>query len=78
MPIVTIQITREGKDPGQAGATAEQKAALIAGTSQLLLDVLDKPLAATFVVIEEVAMENWGVGGLPVAEYRRRNAAAPG
>lgn len=78
MPIVTIQITREGKTPDQPAATTEQKVALIAGASQLLLDVLDKPLAATFVVIEEVAMENWGVGGLPVAEYRRRTVAAPG
>ena len=25
-----------------------------------LLDVLNKPLEATFVVIEEVEMENWG------------------
>lgn len=78
MPIVTIQITREGKTPDQPAATPEQKAALIAGASQLLLDILDKPLTATFVVIEEVAMENWGVGGLPVAEYRRRDAATPG
>ena len=76
MPIVTIQITREGT-PDQPAATAEQKAALIAGVSQLLLDVLGKPLAATFVVIEEVPLENWGVGGLPVAEYRRRTAAKP-
>ncbi|WP_409334404.1 tautomerase family protein [Bradyrhizobium sp. AUGA SZCCT0283] len=35
----------------------------------MLLDVLNKPLEGTFVVIEEVEMENWGWGGLPVAEY---------
>lgn len=78
MPIVTIQITREGTTPDQPAATAEQKAALIAGASQLLLDVLGKPLAATFVVIEEVPLENWGVGGLPVPEYRRRSTQKPG
>jgi 4-oxalocrotonate tautomerase len=72
MPIVTIQITREGSDPSREAATSEEKAVLIRGVSQLLLDVLGKPLDATFVVIEEVSMENWGVGGLPVAEYRRR------
>ncbi len=72
MPMVTIQITREGSTPGRAAATAEEKAALIKGTSQLLLDVLNKPLDATFVVIEEVEMENWGVGGLPVAEFRKQ------
>ena len=73
MPIVTIQITREGSSPEREAATPEEKAALIAGTSQLLLDVLGKPLESTFVVIEEVALENWGWGGLPVLEYRRRN-----
>jgi 4-oxalocrotonate tautomerase len=72
MPIVNIQITREGSGPGRHAATAEEKAALIKGTSQLLLDVLNKPLEATFVVIEEVEMENFGWGGLPVAEFRKQ------
>lgn len=75
MPIVTIQVTREGSAPGRACVTNEEKAALIAGASQLLLDVLRKPLESTFVVIEEVELDNWGWGGLPVPEYRRRRAA---
>ena len=74
MPIVTIQVTREGTTPDRHCVTAEEKAALIKGVSQLLLDVLNKPLDATFVVIEEVEKENWGVGGLPVEEYRRQRA----
>ena len=79
MPIVTIQVTREGTTPGAASVTSKQKAALIKGASQLLLDVLNKPHEATFVVIEEVELENWGWGGLPVAEYRKKLAnAAPG
>src|SRR3954451_5368011 len=68
MPIVTIQITREG-------ATSEQKAALIKGATELLADVLDKPPGLTFVVIQEVEMDDWGVGGLPVGEYRRQAEA---
>ena len=76
MPIVTIQVTRESTTPGAASVTSEQKSALIKGASQLLLDVLNKPLEATFVVIEEVEMENWGWGGLPVAEYRKKLANA--
>jgi len=76
MPVVTIQITREGSGPGRGAATAEEKAALIAGASDLMLKVLNKPLDSTFVVIEEVELENWGWGGLPVPEYRRRKAAA--
>lgn len=78
MPIVTIQVTREGSGPGRKSVTGEEKAKLIAGTSQLLLDVLRKPLEATFVVIEEVETENWGWGGLTVLEYRRRRADAAG
>jgi 4-oxalocrotonate tautomerase len=76
MPIVTIQVTREGSGPGRVSVTPEEKARLIAGVSQLLLDVLNKPLDATFVVIEEVELENWGWGGLPVPEYRKRRAAS--
>ena len=72
MPIVTIQITREGTTP-------EQKAALIKGATDLLRDVLGKPPGSTFVVIEEVDMADWGVGGLPVEEYRRRaRVGSPG
>lgn len=72
MPIVTIQVTREGSRPGRDSVTAEEKATLIKGVSQLLLDVLNKPLEATFVVIEEVDKENWGWGGLPVDVYRKQ------
>lgn len=78
MPIVTIQITREGAKPGQDRATAEEKAALIKGASELLRDVLGKPLDSTFVVIDEVPTENWGWGGLPALEYRRRLTEAAG
>lgn len=65
MPYVNIKITREG-------ATPEQKAALIKGVTDLLQTVLNKDPATTFVVIDEVALEDWGVGGLPVDEYRRQ------
>jgi 4-oxalocrotonate tautomerase len=74
MPIVTIQVTREGSKPGNDSVTAEEKAQLIKGVSDVLLNVLNKPPEATFVVIEEVEMENWGWGGFPVAEYRRQRA----
>lgn len=71
MPIVNIQVTREGTTPGHTSVTAEEKARIIAGVSNVLLEVLNKPLESTFVVIEEVDLENWGWGGLPVPEYRR-------
>jgi len=75
MPYVNIKVTREGTTPGSKGVTREQKTALIKGVSELLRDVLNKPLDATFVVINEVEMEDWGVGGLPVEAWRQRNAA---
>jgi 4-oxalocrotonate tautomerase len=65
MPYVNIKITREGAKP-------EQKAALIKGVTDLLVSVLDKHPSTTFVVIDEVEMEDWGIGGLPVEEYRRK------
>ncbi|MGB7322548.1 MAG: 4-oxalocrotonate tautomerase family protein [Albidovulum sp.] len=68
MPYVNIKITREG-------TTNAQKTELIKGVSELLVRVLDKNPATTFVVIDEVEMEDWGVGGLPVAEYRARAKA---
>ena len=66
MPYVNIKITREG-------ATAEQKAALIKGVTQLLVDVLDKNPATTVVVIDEVELDNWGIGGESVRERRVRS-----
>jgi 4-oxalocrotonate tautomerase len=64
MPFVNIKITREG-------ATSEQKAALIKGATQLLVDVLGKNPATTVVVIEEVDTDNWGIGGESVTMRRK-------
>lgn len=64
MPYVNIRITREG-------ATAEQKAALIKGATQLLVDVLGKNPATTVVVIDEVDTDNWGIGGESITERRK-------
>lgn len=67
MPYVNIKITREG-------ATAEQKAALMQGVTDLLVRVLNKNPATTFVVIDEVEKENWGIAGVPVDVFRKNNA----
>jgi len=64
MPYVNIRITKEG-------ATAEQKAALIRGATQLLVDVLGKNPATTVVVIDEVDTDNWGIGGESVTVRRK-------
>lgn len=65
MPYVNIQITREG-------ATPEQKAELIEGVTELLVRVLNKNPATTFVIIDEVDTDNWGVGGQTVTALRQQ------
>ncbi len=67
MPYINIKVTREA-------VTDSQKAELIRGSTQLMVDVLGKEPATTFVVINEVDMEDWGVGGLPVDDYRKQLA----
>ena len=63
MPYVHIRVTGER-------VTTEQKEELIAGTTDLLVRVLNKDPATTFVLIEEVDTDNWGVGGMSVTKYR--------
>jgi 4-oxalocrotonate tautomerase len=65
MPYVNIKITREG-------ATPEQKAALIRGATQLLVDILGKNPKTTVVVIDEIDTDNWGIGGEAVTVLRGR------
>ena len=65
MPYVNIKITNEGVTP-------EKKAALIAGATKLLQDVLGKNPQTTVVVIEEVDTDSWGIGGESVTERRKR------
>lgn len=71
MPYVNIKITKEG-GPNGTGPSADEKARLIAGTTDLLQQVLGKNPATTFIVIDEVALEDWGIGGLPVEHFRAK------
>jgi 4-oxalocrotonate tautomerase len=68
MPYVNIRITREG-------ATPAQKLQLIEGATDLLVKVLNKNPATTFVIIDEVDTDNWGVAGENVTTVRKREAA---
>ncbi|WP_133512868.1 tautomerase family protein [Candidatus Thiosymbion oneisti] len=65
MPYVNIKITREGTTPAQ-------KATLIEGVTNLLRDTLGKNPNTTVVVIDEVEMDNWGIGGVPVEQFRSK------
>lgn len=63
MPYVNIRITDEQ-------VSAKQKQELIAGVTQLLLEVLGKNPATTFVIIDEVNTDNWGIAGDSVTARR--------
>jgi 4-oxalocrotonate tautomerase len=67
MPYVNIKVTDEG-------VTAAHKLQLIEGVTELLVRVLNKDPAHTFVVIDEINTDNWGVGGETTTTLRRRQA----
>lgn len=60
MPYVNIRVTRENGTP-----TAEQKAELIKGATELLVRVLGK-------IRLPRSSDNWGVGGETVTRRRRQ------
>jgi 4-oxalocrotonate tautomerase len=66
MPYVNIKVTNEG-------VTREQKTQLIKGVTDLLRDVLGKDPATTFVVIDEVELTDWGIGGMNVEDWRKQS-----
>ena len=68
MPYVNIRVTNEG-------VTAAQKQQLIEGATDLLQHVLNKDPATTFVIIDEVETDNWGVNRENVTTRRRREKA---
>ncbi|MEM1449400.1 MAG: 4-oxalocrotonate tautomerase family protein [Planctomycetota bacterium] len=63
MPYVEVKITREGNTP-------EQKAAVIRGITEVLQRELGKDPRTTFVVLEEIGLDDWGIGGRTVREVR--------
>ena len=70
MPLVTLRIARRATP-----TSAEQKAQLIAGITDVVQTVLDKRRESVTVIIDEVDPENWGEGGEPVTVLRARRAA---
>ena len=65
MPYVNIKVTGGSEAPN-----AEQKAELIRGVTELLTRVLNKNPETTVVVIDEIDMDNWGIGGKSVTVRR--------
>ncbi len=67
MPYVNIKLTREHKP-----LTTEQKAKLIKGVTDLLVDVVKRGPKTTVVVIDEVDTDNYGVGGETITVQRNK------
>lgn len=65
MPYINVKITDEN-------VTKEQKKAIVKGATQLMVDVLDKNPQTTFVVIDEVSTDDWGIGGELVSKLREQ------
>ncbi|GLQ19432.1 4-oxalocrotonate tautomerase family protein [Algimonas porphyrae] len=64
MPYVNIQITE--------GASREQKAALIKDVTDSLVANLGKKPEHIHVVIQNVALEDWGYAGLPTDVWMKK------
>ena len=67
MPYINIRVTGGSEAP-----TTEQKAALIKGATDLMVNVLNKNPKTTVVVIDEINMDNYGVGGESVTVLRQK------
>lgn len=67
MPYVNIRVTG-----GKEAPTKEQKLELIQGATELLEKVLGKNPRSTVVVIDEVDMDNWGIGGESITQIRAK------
>lgn len=70
MPVVTIKIALR-----EEATSNEQKAALIAGATKLMQDVLGKLAGDVTVLIEEIDPDNWGQGGESATVLRQRRLA---
>ena len=65
MPYINVKITREEVTP-------RQKREIIIGVTRLMKNILNKDPQRTHVVIDEIDTDNWGVGGEPVTERRKK------
>lgn len=64
MPYVNVRITREPP------VSAEQKAEVIRQVTDVLVRVLGRDPKTTFVVIDEVEVDNWGIAGMTTRQWR--------
>ncbi|WP_078429398.1 tautomerase family protein [Alkalihalobacterium alkalinitrilicum] len=62
MPYLNVQILK--------GASTAQKEEVINGVTKVIQEVLGSKPESTFVVVQEVDNEDWGVGGKTIKNIR--------
>lgn len=67
MPLVNIKVLKEDRIP------PEKKAELIERVTATVADTLGKNPSATWVILDEVCSDNWGIGGETISQKRRRS-----
>lgn len=69
MPYVNVRLLDDN-------VSDQQKSEVISRITAVMVEVLSKDPNTTFVVIDELKPENWGIAGQSVAERRRLRASA--
>ena len=67
MPTISVKMTKE-----DGGATKEQKALLISGLTRVFAETMGRGGKTAVVTIEEIDMDNYGIGGEPVTQIREK------
>jgi 4-oxalocrotonate tautomerase len=65
MPYLNVQILK--------GASTEQKEQVISGVTKVIQEVLGSKPESTFVVVQEVDREDWGVGGKSIQSIQQKS-----
>ena len=69
MPVISIDLTREG-------VTREQKQQLIEQVTDIVTTILNKDPHLTHIVIREIDTDNWGYAGKQVSALREQGIIA--
>jgi 4-oxalocrotonate tautomerase len=74
MPYVLIQLADNG------ATSDKEKAELISGATELLVTVLGKSPDSVYVVINDIPLENWGIGyeSLAARRFRQQSGSEHG
>lgn len=65
MPLISVKMTKE-----DGGATIEQKEELALGITELFSKIFQRPAKNAVVLIEELDMEDYFIGGKSVKKIR--------